>query len=428
MRRHTEPRDSSWVAAIYTDPADGAAPAGVGVVLDDRRILTCAHVFDAGAPVWVGFPRAGVRNKLRRPARLEWAPENGDDDVAVLRLEERVPTQVRPAPIDLRAAPELRDEPWWAFGHPQDNPAGSTAYGTVEDQLRWGWVRLVTTSEYGVEQGFSGGGLWIEGHGVAGLVGLAESGTANGGNAAALTSAAIAGIMRESATARASGLRLATAPDAIDAQGHRVSRRSIRHKTMVALGVAVGVLAIVLGLLLQPDDDDRTDEPKAAVSLPAGSEPSRPAADALCSEQVLLAVGSIGQPGPQPPKIYGSSCTLYSDEGAQAALRLDLADAPGAVAVTIRRRVELRRCGWSDPEAVNPPDPRPSRWYDQVTEHLTPGAATYLAGRRQPTPFAAEPEGKLSGSGRLVMTEIVMPDDSRWYSEERALGESPCSD
>jgi Trypsin len=37
------PQADAWVAAIYTS-AQGGSPVGGGVIIDERRVLTCAHV------------------------------------------------------------------------------------------------------------------------------------------------------------------------------------------------------------------------------------------------------------------------------------------------------------------------------------------------------------------------------------------------
>jgi hypothetical protein len=51
-----QPEVDSWVAAVYAS-STGGAPLGSGVVIDERRVLTCAHVVPAGdGEIWVAFP------------------------------------------------------------------------------------------------------------------------------------------------------------------------------------------------------------------------------------------------------------------------------------------------------------------------------------------------------------------------------------
>jgi len=49
----------SWVAAIH-ESEDDYQPLGCGVVVDTRRVLTCAHVVRLKnaviEPLWVAFP------------------------------------------------------------------------------------------------------------------------------------------------------------------------------------------------------------------------------------------------------------------------------------------------------------------------------------------------------------------------------------
>jgi len=59
MARAT-PLNPTWIAAIHASPHD-FAPLGTAVVIDERRVLTCAHnvVVDDGGirpGLWVAFP------------------------------------------------------------------------------------------------------------------------------------------------------------------------------------------------------------------------------------------------------------------------------------------------------------------------------------------------------------------------------------
>lgn len=50
------PSDVSWVAAIHASQGD-YTPLGTAVVIDERRLLTSAHVVRAvRSPLWVAFP------------------------------------------------------------------------------------------------------------------------------------------------------------------------------------------------------------------------------------------------------------------------------------------------------------------------------------------------------------------------------------
>ncbi|WP_344619662.1 hypothetical protein [Dactylosporangium salmoneum] len=176
-------------------------PVGTAVAIGPRTALSCAHVvlkdLDDPArmaldePVWVAFPQVASAWKQRR--RVVHVDFDADDpqtaDVAVLHLDEDVPTGVEPARLRLLDPAVLRDRRWWAFGFPASSSSnGNDAFGTVGTVLANGWVRLDTGSRYVVERGFSGGGLWLPDYqAVAGIVGKALTGGRQEGDAQALT-------------------------------------------------------------------------------------------------------------------------------------------------------------------------------------------------------------------------------------------------
>src|ERR1035438_1614989 len=158
------PQDYAWVAAIHSSQYD-SEPIGTAVVVDTDRVLTCAHIVvsDDGAvlePLWVAFPMVDEFPR-RRVAKIdvEGLPER---DLAVLVLQEPVPSGVEPAPLRCPKPADLANRAWWAFGFPNYDPIGDSAYGLVGAALAHGWIRLDkdTQSRYLVRQGFSGGGLW----------------------------------------------------------------------------------------------------------------------------------------------------------------------------------------------------------------------------------------------------------------------------
>lgn len=115
------PPDKTWVAAIHASDTD-FAPLGAAVVIDEVRVLSCAHVVAGlwadGEPIWVAFPlgeEAAVdQRRLVVDVRLSSAPF----DLAVLELAEPVPAGVTPAPLLCPKPSDLKDRHWWAFGFP----------------------------------------------------------------------------------------------------------------------------------------------------------------------------------------------------------------------------------------------------------------------------------------------------------------------
>jgi WD40 repeat protein len=172
------------VAAIHTSEND-RHPIGSGVVVDTRRVLTCAHVVRPENTVrealWVAFPMyQGNFTAWRRVAQVR-LPTMADflhvADVAVLELAEEVPAGILPAPLRSPKLDQITALRWWAYGFPGGDPIGDSAHGEISEVLGFGWVRLRTDkdSSYRVSQGFSGGGLWCpEYQAVIGLVAQAN--------------------------------------------------------------------------------------------------------------------------------------------------------------------------------------------------------------------------------------------------------------
>ncbi|MEV5607203.1 trypsin-like peptidase domain-containing protein [Streptomyces sp. NPDC052225] len=184
------PERDTWVAAIHGAELD-MRPLGSGVLVDSRRVLTCAHVvrtaWNAGGALWVALPKAEEAVGHRIKVTEVFLPSGGApevQDVAVLRLAEEVPEALaaRLAPV---APGDLVGTAWWSFGFPE-GVLGNSASGRVGEALGHGWVRLDTHgTRYPVSGGYSGAGVWSEAHqAVVGLVGQAHRST---GDALAIT-------------------------------------------------------------------------------------------------------------------------------------------------------------------------------------------------------------------------------------------------
>ncbi|MGW7577827.1 trypsin-like peptidase domain-containing protein [Streptomyces sp. NPDC054765] len=179
------------MAAVHLSEFDDE-PLGSGFLIDDRRVLTCAHVacppWSKQKPLWVAFPKSDQLMDRRIAVREVVAPEperiRRIQDVAVLVLAESVGSGIaarlrRPPPT------QLVGEPWWSFGFPGGDPFGNSADGVVGESLVYGWIRLDTGSRYQVQGGYSGAALWSPTYrSVVGLVGQASGAT---GDARALT-------------------------------------------------------------------------------------------------------------------------------------------------------------------------------------------------------------------------------------------------
>jgi WD40 repeat protein len=160
VERRVRPRSDPWTVAIHAEAA-ADRPLGCGVVVDDRRVLTCAHVVadhSARTPVWVAFPKANTARSERR--KVSEIRKADDSEVVMLTLANPVPATVIPAPLRCPDPTDLVGEQWWAFGFPEDSLYGSDAHGVVGSALLHGRVRLEIQPRYGVEEGFSGTGVW----------------------------------------------------------------------------------------------------------------------------------------------------------------------------------------------------------------------------------------------------------------------------
>ena len=119
------PSADAWVAAIHTSEAD-FDPIGTAVVIDADRLLTCAHVVvsadgTARQPLWVSFPKADeCPRRLVASVMVAYSPPVSD--LAVLILQEPVPTGVEAAPMRCPKPMDLVRDAWWAFGFPGLSP------------------------------------------------------------------------------------------------------------------------------------------------------------------------------------------------------------------------------------------------------------------------------------------------------------------
>jgi WD40 repeat protein len=179
------PADRTWVVAIHSHQ-DSTSPIGAGVVVDARRVLTCAHVVARTPAPWVAFPNAENPFGPLVPVGRVRASSHRQADVAVLELAAPLPAGVTPARLRLPKGADVVGRRWWAYGFRDE--IGNEADGVVGADLTFGWVRVDGESRYHLEKGFSGGGLWSPDYdAVVGLLGQAH---ANGDGRGFMLSAA----------------------------------------------------------------------------------------------------------------------------------------------------------------------------------------------------------------------------------------------
>lgn len=188
---------------------------GMGFLIDDRRVLTCAHVVTIalGIPddtpelptekIRLDFPLIAPGETLT--ARVVfWPPVQShssdesehEEDIAGLELEIKSPLEggkggvpleggqggvLLPAdaqPVNLVLTEDLWNHEFRAFGFPDSQEDGVWASGVLRGRQTDDWVQIedVKHTGYFIEPGFSGGPVWDEQlKGVVGMVVAADT-------------------------------------------------------------------------------------------------------------------------------------------------------------------------------------------------------------------------------------------------------------
>jgi WD40 repeat protein len=180
-----EPQQGSdgWIVAVHLTKSD-MEPIGTGFLIDQHRILTCAHVVcERGVPrreLWVAFPKSErlMGRRIRVAAvRVPDAEKQATDDVAVLELAEDVGVQFA-ARLRCPNPEQLVGLDWWSFGFANRDLFGNPARGALGSVRAYGWIQLdVQTQDGGVlAEGYSGAPLWSDAYqAVVGIIGQADA-------------------------------------------------------------------------------------------------------------------------------------------------------------------------------------------------------------------------------------------------------------
>ncbi|WP_344750251.1 trypsin-like serine peptidase [Streptosporangium vulgare] len=157
---------------------------GAGVLIDDDRVLTCAHVILAGHRptdrLWVTFPRAN-RPAHRYGASVAARTSGGSGtgaragtpsgDLTVLVLAESPSPEVVTAPVRLDEVDDLVGRRWSAAGLPDAKGRSVIVKGVMDAALAHGSVTLTTDPGHRLDPGLSGAAVWSPGYGaVVGMV------------------------------------------------------------------------------------------------------------------------------------------------------------------------------------------------------------------------------------------------------------------
>src|SRR6266498_4504802 len=172
---------ASLDAAVLRILGVAGGPVGLGFLITDQLVLTCAHVVaaalgikdgapsPAGTPVGVDLPLLG--SGQRATAAVErWIPaqSSGTGDVAVLRLSAPL---AGARPVRLVEADQVWGHPARAYGLPDGRPGGVWHSSVLRHRQANGWVQADLVGDgYQVSPGFSGGPVWDDE--LAGVVGM----------------------------------------------------------------------------------------------------------------------------------------------------------------------------------------------------------------------------------------------------------------
>ncbi|MEU4788047.1 trypsin-like peptidase domain-containing protein [Nocardiopsis alba] len=182
-------------AALLRVQDSRGEPVGVGFLVAEDLVLTCAHVVSTALGLPGGemppdgaqlvleaalLPAMPGREPVSGTARVRvWGPaQPAAADLAVLALEAPLPG-ARPIRLIKTGPQQTWDHPSRVFGFPQGHPEGVWHSGTLRARLAGQWVQLDQSGQgHRVSAGFSGSAVWDEQlGGVVGLMTVAEAGT-----------------------------------------------------------------------------------------------------------------------------------------------------------------------------------------------------------------------------------------------------------
>jgi WD40 repeat protein len=179
-----EPSEAESMGLVVISKPGGGL-VGAGLILDDRHVVTCAHVVMAalqlaeapdGPPVGavtVDFSALGGATTSATVVDKGWAPitEDGRGDIAVLRLTEHRPQVAVPV---IRVARGTLNHRFRAYGFPRNDDFGVAAMGRLLGRSGpgWQWVQIGSEGPGApIESGFSGSPVWDDDLGaVVGII------------------------------------------------------------------------------------------------------------------------------------------------------------------------------------------------------------------------------------------------------------------
>ncbi|MGX4657829.1 VMAP-C domain-containing protein [Micromonospora sp. SCSIO 07396] len=155
--------ENDWPVRVFDEKRPNGG--GSGLLIDTRRVLTCAHVVEGMARPTVAFPARPDLDDLPATAEIAKRWERGDDtgDLAVLTLPSEVP--IRPARFAPHHMLDLGLRDLVAIGFPATadgrGRVASVTATTSQYLLQGEWMQLESAREFGpnVGKGYSGGAV-----------------------------------------------------------------------------------------------------------------------------------------------------------------------------------------------------------------------------------------------------------------------------
>jgi hypothetical protein len=163
--------ERAWLARVWAGVATRREIIGTAFLIDDRHLLTCAHVVeDAGAEgpgerVFVDFPLVPDAACWATVLEDGWSPTPRLDepasagDFAVLEL---LKPSFSVEPLPLRRRGSYKGLSFSAYGFPKSQPESDAAHGRLGLRVGLQWVRVEADSSALVEPGFSGAAVWVD--------------------------------------------------------------------------------------------------------------------------------------------------------------------------------------------------------------------------------------------------------------------------
>ncbi|MFG3341802.1 trypsin-like peptidase domain-containing protein, partial [Glycomyces sp. NPDC048151] len=176
----------SWLVRVLAKTNDGTATAGTGIAIDQRHVITCAHVLASaatnGEPVLLELPfNKAVPGRIGATVLFSHYDSDRSEDFAVLRLDDEIPDM---APPPLHRATTFKGRQAKARGFPwAESSVSSVAEVVLWDQTHRGRIQLNRSTTEGdiLKGGFSGGPVWDSN--VEAVIGIVVSAEANGSGA-----------------------------------------------------------------------------------------------------------------------------------------------------------------------------------------------------------------------------------------------------